>query len=283
MESTSRHWSRSPRSAAFAIGLFLVSFALLGTTAGCSTTKGAADTASRAAANALLPAREEEKLGDQFSRDVEKELALHEDKSVTSYISKLGNQVVKAAGDDVPKGIEFEFHVVDDPETINAFAGPGGQIYFYSGLLRKADDTAEVMAVMAHEVAHVTERHVARRLVAAYGLDSLSSAALGENPGLVGKLASTLVAQGFLLKYSRDHERQADSVGFEYMTKTAYNPRGFVSFFEKLQGGPSPPTFLSSHPNPSERIQTLKQKIAAGKNLPTKNGREEHAKIVKRL
>lgn len=251
---------------------------------GCSTTKGAAGQASRTAANVALPAKEEEKLGQKFSKQIEKEETIHTNDEVQAYLQTLGETAVDAAGGEVPEGIEFEFQVIDAPDTVNAFAGPGGQIYFYSGLLKKADSAAEVMAVMSHEVAHVTNRHIAQRLVAMHGVNALSSAAFGEKPSLVEQLATSAATQGFLLKYSRDHERQADASGFSYMAQTSLNPRGFISFFRRLKSsGGSPPTFLSSHPSPSERIETLQGMIEERSNLPEEMGEERHEKLVNRL
>jgi predicted Zn-dependent protease len=256
----------------------------VGALPGCATTSGAADKATRAAADVLLPPSDEEQLGEQFSADVEKELKLHPDEEVQAYIRRLGEMTVQAAGDEVPKGIKFEFHVVDDPKTVNAFAGPGGQIYFYSGLLLEADSAAEVMGVMCHEVAHVTKRHVAKRLVTAYGVQALTSAALGKKPGLIAELATSIATQGFLLKYSRDQERQSDRIGMNYMLKTPYDPYGFVSFFQKLeQQGASPPVFLSSHPLPGERVDTLQKRLEGMKQLPDKTGKTEHQSILERI
>jgi len=265
--------------------LFLVAApAAAGLGAGCSTTKGAAGDASRAAADVALPPPKEEKLGERFSQQIESEEKLHRDEKVQQYIRSLGQSAVRAAGDEVPKGIEFDFHVIDAPDTVNAFAGPGGQVYFYSGLLAEADNTAEVMGVMCHEVAHVTERHIAQRLVAQYGVQALAAAALGDDPGLVGQLAASIGAQGFLLKYSRDAERQADRSGFSYMTRTSYDPQGFVSFFERLQSkGGSPPPFLSSHPSPGERIENIRGLMQKRSDLPTETGEERHRAIVQRL
>lgn len=252
---------------------------------GCSTTKGAAGKANRAAADALIPPKKEEALGKKFSAQTNEELTLLEDPEVEKYVTQLGKAAVKAAGDEVPDGIEFEFHVVDEPETVNAFAGPGGQIYFYTGLLLEADNTAEVMGVMAHEVAHVTERHVAERMVTMYGVQALADAAVGENPGLLTKLGTSVAAKGFLLKYSRDAEREADRSGFHYIARSPYDPAGMQSFFRKLEGkGASPPTFLSSHPNPEDRAAFVKNMIRTYRGDMSKNlGAKEHEAIVQRL
>jgi len=274
----------SPATAAtYLVSVCLTAGLLIGA-ASCATTQGAGNKAAEGAADVLLPPRQEERLGEEFSRDIEKELSLHSNDQVQSYIQKMGRQVVNAAGKDVHPEINFEFHVVDDPETVNAFAGPGGQIYFYTGLLKQADTKAEVMSVMAHEVAHVTERHVAERMVASYGIDALTRAATGDNPGLLARLATSLATQGFLLKYSRDQETQADRTGLGYLIRSDYDPQGFISFFEKIkQQGASPPVFLSSHPLPQKRIDNVRNILQAESNLPTRTGKEEHQQILQQL
>jgi predicted Zn-dependent protease len=259
-------------------------FAAAGIGAGCATTQGAGNAAAEGAADVLLPPREEEKLGERFSKNIESELKLHPDEQVQAYLQTMGQQVLKAAGNDAHQAIKFEFHVVDDPDTINAFAGPGGQIYFYSGLLKQADTKAEVMSVMAHEVAHVTERHVAERMVASYGIEALMSAAVGDNPGLLARLATSLAAQGFLLKYSRDQETEADRTGLKYIIGSGYDPNGFISFFQKIkQQGGSPPVFMSSHPLPQQRIDNVQKILNSQSQLPSKSGRDEHQQILNKL
>jgi predicted Zn-dependent protease len=273
------HTAISPSSGLARILVVLLLAGAAGCTGGCATTK-AGQRASRAAADFVLPPQQEEQLGEQFSQQVEQELKLHPDERVQSYVRQMGREAVEAAGDRAPEGVQFEFHVVDDPQTINAFAGPGGQIYFYSGLLRAADSKAEVMAVMCHEVAHVTERHIAKSMVTSYGMQALSAAALGRNPGLIASLGSTIAQQGFMLKYSRAQERNADDQGLAFMLKTPYNPEGFVSFFEKLTGGPQPPVFLSSHPPPTDRIERIRSMLDDQESLPREWGREEHRAIL---
>ncbi len=237
---------------------------LLSTTLACGT----GSNLNRQAADALFPVSEENKLGAQLSVEVEKELKISTDEVLNNYIAELGAKTVKAAGGSVPAGIKFTFKVVDDPATINAFAMPGGYVYFYTGLIKKATSEAEVMAVMTHEVAHVVRRHVAQRLVANYGAQALLGAALGENPGLAGEIAGGIVGNGYLLKHSRDAESDADAVGIRWIITANYAPEGYVSFFEKLAaGGGSPPEFLSTHPDPSNRVQSAKDYI---KNLPKK-------------
>lgn len=254
--------------------LLVVSSLLL---TGCGTFFG------RAAADVLIPVDEEVRLGREVKREIHAGLTFSNDAEVVRYVENLGAQILRHV-DNAPRGIEFEFHVVDDAETINAFAIPGGGIYVYTGLMLAMDNEAELVAVLSHEIAHVTRRHIAQRLVAAYGAQAISQAALGQNPGLIGSLASAVIGQGFLLRYSRDQERDADEIGFEYMVSANYNPEAFVTFFRKLErAGPSPPTLISSHPPPSARVEYLTAMIRALPQRPTRLEAERFLQIRSRL
>jgi predicted Zn-dependent protease len=238
------------------------------------------------AADVVMPPAREEQLGDQVEAEfLDSGVELYERPTASQYIKQMGREAVDAAGEEAHEAIEYEFRVIDDPEQVNAFAMPGGQIYFYTGLLKLAETKAEVMSVMAHEVAHVTQRHIAKRLVAIYGIQSLTQAALGENPGLVAQLVSSIAAKGALLKYSRDTETEADSVGMQYMIEAGYDPHGFVNFFQKLkdQGGGVPIKWLSSHPLPSDRIEAAQEKIGDREFEDATVGREEHQQVLRSL
>lgn len=251
---------------------------------GCKTTQGVVNKGTEVAANALIPPAQEIELGEQLSTEIEKEVTLHADPEVQKYVADLGQAIVKAAGDRVPEGITFTFKVIDDPETVNAFAMPGGYIYVYSGLLLEASSASEVIGVMGHEVAHVTERHVAERLIAAYGLQAITDMALGKNPGQIAQIAASLASQGYLLKYGREQEREADKVGLSYVLRANYSPDGMVSFFRKLAAdGPRVPTFLSSHPDPGKRADRLEELIAERKNVPTRTDEDVHQGLYARF
>ncbi len=224
---------------------------------GCKTGQ-----ASRFMADAVLPPSQENELGKQMSVDVEKELKVLDNPAITAWIKGMGNKIAKAASKDIPKGIQFTFKVIDDDATVNAFAMPGGYIYIYTGLLKKAENEAEIAAVMGHEIAHVTRRHIAKRLTAAYGLSAVSAMALGQNPGMVAELVTGVVANGYLLKHSRDAERDSDKYGMGYMVNAGYNPKGYATFFTKLASSASPPAIVSSHPNPRERVSNAQKRIS---------------------
>lgn len=260
---------RTILSIIFIISLFL--------SAGCAGTK-----TGRVAADALVPVSEENSLGRQVSSEVEQELTMHPNANVQQYVRKLGEQIVSVVN-DVPSGIRFTFQVVDDPRTVNAFALPGGFIYVYSGLMAKMNTEAELAAVLSHEIAHVTRRHVAQRLVTLYGVDLLSKVALGNEPGVVTGIVATVVEQGFLLRYSREQEIDADEVGLRYMVLANYNPYGFIDFFSLMQDQPSPPEFLLTHPLPANRIKFMKSEIKKISDVPTRDNRDQFQMIKRQL
>lgn len=169
----------------------------------------------------------------------------------------------------------FTFHVIEDP-TLNAFAMPGGHVVLHSGLLLAADRAEEVAGVLAHEIAHVTGRHSIRNIIASAGLYLALSAVVGDVSGLLGVLADN---SAVLLdrKFSRDFEREADAVGWDYLICGGIDPGGMVSFFEKMEreeqkqqeklpGGSSVAKaleFVGTHPATRERIARLEEKLRA--------------------
>ncbi len=261
----------------------ILAIALVAATAlGCSGVQSAVDTVQGAAVSVLLPIDDEIALGAQLAAELEGEITTHQSAAVQDYVSELGQAVIAVAGDR-DRRMDFTFTVVDDDETVNAFAMPGGYIYVYTGLMLQAETEAELMSVLCHEVAHVTQRHVAERLVAMYGLEQLASIALGEDPGLVAELAAQVAATGTLLRHSRAAETDADQVGFQYMVAANYAPQGFIDFFSRLTGGPRPPEFLSTHPNPESRIADIERLIGDGVGLPTRTNAEALAAIQGQL
>lgn len=231
------------------------------TTLVTAVTLSSCATTSRVVADAVLPPSQENELGKQMSAEVEQELRLLDNPEINKWIKGMGNKIALAAKKDVPKGIQFTFKVVDDDATVNAFAMPGGYIYVYTGLLKEAENEAEIAAVMGHEIAHVTRRHIAKRLSTAYGMSALASVALGNNPGLLAELVAGVATNGYLLKHSRDAERDSDKYGMDYMVRAGYSPQGYATFFAKLGKAPQPPAIVSSHPNPNERVSNAQDRI----------------------
>jgi predicted Zn-dependent protease len=160
----------------------------------------------------------------------------------------------------------FNFHLIED-ESINAFALPGGVVVLHAGLLQAAESPEEVLGVLAHEIAHVTERHSLRQLVGSAGLYLVVQSLLGDTSGLLAAAADG--GLGLLtLQFSRDLEREADDAGFELLLEANVDPRGMVRFFDRLaeeeEKGISLPqglSFLSTHPASLERRQRLQERV----------------------
>ena len=164
------------------------------------------------------------------------------------------------------QGFAWEFNLIDDPKTVNAWCMPGGKVAFYTGIMPICKDETGVAVVMGHEVAHAIANHGRERMstsmLAQYGLGTLS-ALMGQSPGAGKALLMQAVGAGTnigLLKFSREHESEADRIGLIFMTMAGYDPNEAPKFWERMtagSGGQEPPEFLSTHPSHSTRIKDL--------------------------
>ncbi|RMD78513.1 MAG: M48 family peptidase [Gammaproteobacteria bacterium] len=215
-------------------------------------------------AGALLSPEEEARLGEAFMRRLRSQVRLLEDPLVESYVQALGYRLVAAADTELS---HFAFFVVQDPR-INAFAGPWGYIGVNSGLILAARSEGELAAVLAHEIAHVTQRHLLRTLEQSRRLGLPAAAALlaaillGTRSPAAGQAAAvTAAAAGrqLMLNFSRAEEAEADRVGLALLARAGYDPRAMPAFFERLwrhgrlQEGELPP-LLRTHPVTTARI-----------------------------
>lgn len=209
-------------------------------------------------------------MGLQAFGQIKTQEKISTDPAVNARIQRIGRRIAGAVGRDLPNA-QWEFVVFDAPQTLNAFALPGGKVGFYTGLINLAggsDD--EIAAVMGHEVAHVTSRHGGERqsqamLVGIGGAALQIGANSSENRDLY-LLAYNGVSTLGILKYSRDHENEADTIGLQYAARAGYDPRAAVSFWKKMaaaSGSASVPKFLSTHPPTQERIENLGRLSAA--------------------
>jgi predicted Zn-dependent protease len=206
-------------------------------------------------AGCALTVDQERDLGAQFSRQVASQMPVVYDPDVTAYVRGIGQRLVAASG---PQPFAITWNVVQDP-NINAFAGPGGFIYVHTGLLQRARSSSEVAAVMSHELAHVTLRHVSAA-VARQQQSALLGAGIAAvtDSAAAGQIAG-LGAGVYNLRYNREAEREADQVGVVVMQKAGFDPQGMVSIFQLLgsSGGGGKGGFLSSHPGTAERIAEI--------------------------
>lgn len=245
----------------------------MGLTTGCAKQRISAE---KAIARTLISDEQEEDLGKQVKQELEtkEKIKYVQDASVVDYVKSISAPVLRQATKDRP-GVKWKVNVIDDPKMVNAFATPGGYLYVYTGLILAADTEAELVGVMAHEAGHVVGRHSARAMVNQLGLQAVTQAALGKNPGTVGTIAAQLVGGGTMLAHGRSEETEADEYGARYSSGAGYDPRGLITFFQKLQqqqggDGPGFMKWLSTHPTNKDRISHL-QKIISQNNLRGSN------------
>ena len=218
-------------------------------------------------ADAILSKNDENQLGRAIMRQIRASGELVEDPQVNEFINEIGHRIAAQANADANH--EFSFFVVDNP-VINAFALPGGFIGVHTGLLQATRNEDELAGVLAHEVAHVTQRHIARSIHAAQRQSILSTAIMlgailagaagGGGDVMQGAIA---VAQGTAaqqqINFTRSNEYEADRVGISALASAGFDPQGMGSFFEVISRGTSPtqarvPEFLRTHPVSSARI-----------------------------
>lgn len=195
---------------------------------------------------------------------------LYKDEQVQARIDEIGQKLIQ--GSEVADSpYEFDFHVLADPQTINAFALPGGQIFITAGLLNIMETEGEVAGVLAHEIVHVVGRHTSEQVAKAQLTQGLAGAAAAvlydpDNPQSSGAAQlAMVVGQLVTMKYGRDDELQSDRIGVRIMAEAGYDPRSMAKVMEKLgqaSQGPRPPEFMSTHPNPENRIERINEAIA---------------------
>jgi predicted Zn-dependent protease len=197
-------------------------------------------------------------LGQQMNQELRQEVRISRNSQLNSYVEQIGRRL--AANSDRPN-LSYTFQVVEDP-AVNAFATAGGFLYLNTGLLKAADNEAEVASVLAHEMGHIEGKHLIKQMreqaiisggATLMGLDRNKAVGLG-------------VQLALNLPHSRRDELDADKRGLKILTRTGYAQSAMVSFMRKLQGSSSVPAILSTHPGTDTRITALQRQI---KNQPS--------------
>jgi len=209
-------------------------------------------------------------VGREAAAEVRREYPLINDGRIDSYLDELGRRLVAAAPKELNHPVfEYSFTPVN-LKDINAFALPGGPMFVNRGMFEAANTEGEVVGVMAHELSHVLLRHGTANATKAEGfqLGALAGAIAG---AVIGGGWGQAISQGsqfgfgtWLLKYSREYEKQADLLGSQIMARAGYDPRDLAHMFETIQkqGDGAPPQWLSSHPNPGNRTQYITQEAS---------------------
>lgn len=216
----------------------------------------------------LISTNQEMSIGREMDQQLRQTETVLNDSLWDSYINELGLRIVAISD---RKDLPFRFAVIES-DQINAFAAPGGYVYFYSGLIREMDTESELAAVMAHEISHVVARHSVKQLQSVLGASIVLELALGKRSDNTRALAGT--ALGVVMSgYSRAHETEADEFGTMYMVRAGWNPQGMVSMFQKLEeiSGHHEMNFFemlaASHPATAERIGHTQEQISRLGNL----------------
>ncbi len=233
--------------------------------------------------------QQEAELGMAFAEQIEEDLELVDDPVVQAWIDDVGYTLVEHSP---PTAQEFTFRVVNS-DQVNAFAIPGGFCYVNSGLIKLAENEAEVVAVIGHEINHVTTRHGIRSLQRAMGLD-LAAQAVGGDAGTRQAVELVQAAGGMVAmrSFGREDEREADRLGVEAMYRAGWDPRAAATFFEKLRAGEqaagasdNPFTqILSTHPTTAERIRNIREQVDGyDLTVPLRKDSEEFQEVKARL
>ncbi|SFJ00947.1 M48 family metalloprotease [Nitrosomonas sp. Nm34] len=222
---------------------------------------------------ATITPRQERQLGLEIMRKIRADPSYLNDAEIDGYLNNLGNKLISSSNEAKPDQ-SFEFFALQDP-SINAFALPGGFMGFHSGLIIAAQSESELAGVMAHEIAHVTQKHLARMisgqqhigLITTLAALALAILASRSNPQAGQAILATAQAGAIQsqLNFTRNHEKEADRIGFNILHKAGFDPHGMSAFFERLQNAGryyenGAPSYLRTHPLTHERIADIENR-----------------------
>lgn len=217
-------------------------------------------------------------LSDQSYKDVLSKSTISSDAAWKQKVTDVGQKIAASAETFMREnGMEkdlanykWEFNLIDDPKTVNAFCMPGGKIVVYTGILPVVQDENGLATVMSHEVAHAIANHggerMSQQLVVQLGGMGLAQA-VKTKPEMTQKILMQVYGAGsqvgVLLPYSRSHESEADHIGLILMARAGYDPKTAVAFWERMNalGGAKAPELLSTHPASSRRISDIEKEI----------------------
>lgn len=186
----------------------------------------------------------------------------------TELVDFVGRKILRTS-DAGRSPYRFQFHLLADRQTINAFALPGGQVFITEALLSKLQTNGQLAGVLGHEIGHVVARHGAEYLAKAQLTQGLTGAAVlatydPENPSSMARAAMIQMIGGMVnMKFGRDDELESDKLGVRFMAQAGYDPRSMIDVMKVLKeaGGAKTPEFFSTHPNPDNRIQKIERAI----------------------
>ncbi len=251
--------SRSGGKARLLIGVVIAAFALLSY---CSSKEFNPVTGENQYVS--ITPKQEIALGLQSTPQMIKQFGgLYQDQELQDYVDAVGSKLLlNKQIQDTPW--EFEFHLLADPKTINAFALPGGQIFITTAMYSKLKTEGQLAGVLGHEVGHVVARHSAQRIAKSQLTEGLTGAVVAASGTAGSGQMAAMVGQIVNMKYGREDELQSDEIGVILMSDAGYDPRsmkGVMEILAEASKGNRQPEFFSTHPNPENRIQRIQDAI----------------------
>lgn len=238
------------------------------------------------AAGSTLSVAEEQMIGDRIMSQIRRSQFLMTDPLITDYIQQLGHKLVAANPDAL--GRRFQFFVIQE-SSINAFALPGGYIGIHSGLITASKSESELASVLGHEVAHVTQRHLARRLEQQDKISiptilgviaSVIAATQNPEAGMAGLSATQAAAHQSIVTHTRENEKEADRIGITMLSSAGFDVRAAAGFFETLQQSSrysqKPPEILLTHPLSRNRIAAARERAELYPQIEHQNSVNYH-------
>jgi beta-barrel assembly-enhancing protease len=204
-----------------------------------------------------------------------------QNKEVYAYLYKIRNNILNSGAVKNKDEFKWRVRIIKGDSTLNAFCTPGGYIYVYTGILKYLDNEAQLAGVLGHEIGHADLRHSTRQMTKLYGVDVLISIIAGDRQ-LIRQVTQGIIG----LKFSRDHETEADDASVRYLCPTPYTADGGAGFFEKIAqagSGGKTPEFLSTHPSPEGRIEHFHEAKIEHGCTGTNTYATEYKNMIKRL
>lgn len=213
----------------------------------------------------ILSVEDDKKLGLQVSQEIAANPAAYPLLDETAYASSysylrgIADKLLSSGKLAYRDNFAWQIKIIKDDTTLNAFCTPGGYIYVYTGIIKYLDNEDQLAGVLGHEMAHADLRHTSRQMTQQYGYEFVIQAITGQKPGSLTTIALQLKS----LQNSRAYESEADAKSVEVLSKTNYACNGAAGFFDKLianGNSPNQPEWLSTHPNPDNRVAAINQK-----------------------
>ena len=234
----------------------------------------------------LFSIDQDKQLGAQVAAEIDgnpKEYPLLDsvrNKEVYAYLYAIRNKILASGNVKHKDDFKWRLRIIQNDSTLNAFCTPGGYIYVYTGIMKYLDNEAQLAGVLGHEIAHADYRHSTRQMTKLYGVQTLISILAGDRK-MLAEITTGIVG----LKFSREHESEADKGSVTYLCPTNYQADGGAGFFEKItaSGGGKTPEFLSTHPSPEGRVEAFKNYRIEMACQGTNNFAAEYKRMISKL